>query len=338
MKPCTLNPNLGARLALACPCFSAINEASMENTASLPAWPHYGRGLLRPSFSAIRRCAGAAFVRVVLAGCVLAGSLSAKAQDKLIVPDGSAPSGESLLLPLSIAGPSPVVAMQFDVRFTKSIVDVLGPITAGDSNHRVMSREVGEGLRRVVVFSRSNALLPKDVVIDLPMLMAGTAPGTPSPMLRIEGLCFALENGTKITPAIQRGPIDSWFASNFTPAELQVPSIYGDDRDPDGDGLPNIVEFGVGGSPFTWDAPLLPAVTTETGPGGEDLWRMTYRKSKMANGVVVEPQISGNLVDWTALTATPTGAEDAVSIEFKAAVDRAASPRKFMRLNVRRSE
>lgn len=266
--------------------------------------------------------------------------------DKLIVPDGSAPAGESLLLPLSIAGPSPVVAMQFDVRFTKSIVDVLGPIAAGDSNHRIMSREVSAGLRRVVVYSRSNALLPKDVIIDLPMVMmvAGAPPppggssASPSPMIRIEGLCFALENGTKITPAIQRGPVDSWFFSHFTPAELQVPSIYGDSSDPDGDGLPNLIEFGVGGSPFTYDAPLLPAVTTETGPGGEDLWRMTYRKSKTANGVVIEPQISPNLVDWTALIATPTGAEDALSIEMTTSVDKAAAPRRFMRLSVRRSE
>ena len=105
--------------------------------------------------------------------------------------------------------------------------------------------------------------------------------------------------------------------------------LLGDESDPDGDGLPNLVEYGVGGSPLFYDALLLPAITTENGPGGEDLWRMTYRKSKTADGVVVEPQISGNLVDWTALTSTPTGEEDAVSIEFSAAVDRTGSPRQF---------
>ncbi len=260
------------------------------------------------------------------------------AQDKLIIPDAAAPAGESLLLPMAIAGPSPVVAMQFDVRFTKTIVDVLGPIAAGDSNHRVMSREVSEGLRRVVVYSRSNATLPKDVIIDLPVVMAAANGGTVAPVLNVEGLCFALENGTKITPAIQRGPINTWFASHFTPQELRVPSIYGDGADPDGDGLPNLVEYGLGGLPFSADIPLVPAMTMEGGAGGEDLWTMTYRKSKTAAGVVVEPQISGNLVDWTALTATPTGAEDAVSIELSASVDRAASPRRYMRLSVKRSD
>lgn len=78
--------------------------------------------------------------------------------------------------------------------------------------------------------------------------------------------------------------------------------------------------------------------TTETGPGGEDLWRMTYRKSKSASGVVIEPLVSANLVDWTALTATPTGAEDALSIEMSVSADTAAAPRRFMRLKVRRSE
>ncbi len=270
-----------------------------------------------------------------LTALLLTGLASAQA-DKLIVPDGSAPSGESLLLPLSVAGPSPVVAMQFDVRYTKAIVEVLGPISATESNHRVVSREISAGLRRVVVFSRSNTLLPKDVVIDLPMVM-GEAAGAVSPMIRVEALCFALEDGTKITPSIQRGAIDRWFFSNFTLTDLQEPSVYGDDKDPDLDGLVNIVEYGLGGLPFVFDAPLVPAITPETGPGGEDRWKMTYRKSKLADGVVVEPQISGNLADWTTLPATPTGSEDAESIEFTAAMDRTAGPRQFMRLNVRRS-
>ncbi len=284
-------------------------------------------------------------------GCALGGKLSAllfsvlltagafgQTADKLIVPDAAAPSGESLLLPMSIAGTSPVVAMQFDVRFTKAVVDVLGPIAAGDSNHRVMSREVSEGLRRVVVFSRSNATLPKDVVIDVPMVMAASNGGPVAPVLKIEGLCFALENGTKITPSIQRGPIDTWLTTHFSATELQVPSIYGDDADPDGDGLPNLLEFGMGGSPLLSQPSLVPAITLETGPAGEDIWRMTYQKSKDASGVVVEPQVSDNLVDWTALTTIPTGSEDATTIQMTATFDRTGKARQFLRLNVRRTE
>lgn len=269
---------------------------------------------------------------------LLMPGMSVLGQDKLILPDAVAPSGESLLLPLSVAGSSPVVAMQFDVRYTKSVVDVLGPIAAGDSNHRVMSREVSEGLRRVVVFSRSNALLPKDVVIDLPMVMGAGNGGTVAPVLKIEGLCFALENGTKITPSIQRGPIDTWLSSNFTAQELSVPSIYGDNADPDGDGIPNLVEYAVGGSPLLSNAPLLPQVSLQNTIGGEEMMTLSYQKSKTAEGVVLEPQVSENLVDWTAVSSTTTGNEDALKIEFTASASKGTAPKKFMRLSVRRAE
>ncbi len=276
------------------------------------------------------------FLQFVLA-LALAGNAAAQSGDKLIVPDGSAPSGKSLLLPMSIAGPSPVVAMQFDIRYTKAIVDVLGPIAAGNSNHRVMSREVIAGLRRVVVFSRSNATLPKDVVIDLPMVMA-LSEGQPSPILRIEGLCFALENGTKITPTIQRGPLYAWFAANFTAAELEIPAIYGDASDPDGDGIPNLMELAMGGAPWLFDGALSPQLSLETGVGGENLLSLTWLKSKAAAGVVLEPQLSENLVDWTTATAQLTGAEDASSVEWEVVVDRTGKTKMFMRLSVRRSE
>jgi hypothetical protein len=269
-------------------------------------------------------------------GGLLATSALAQSPDKLIVPDGSAPAGESLLLPMSLAGPSPVVAMQFDIRFTKSIVDVLGPIAAGDSNHRVMSREVLEGLRRVVVFSRSNATLPKDVVIDLPMVMAVTE-DQPSPMLRIEGLCFALANGTKITPQIERGPLDAWFAGHFTPAELQVPSIYGDRSDPDGDGLPNLMEFALGGSPWLFDSSLRPQLDLLFGTGGEPWISMAWWKSRDAAAVTLEPQVSDNLFDWTTVAAHPTGAETTSAIEWEVIIDRTGHSKLFMRLSVRRA-
>jgi len=264
--------------------------------------------------------------------------IAAVAQDKLILPDAAAPPGESILLPMSIAGTSPVVAMQFDVRFTKEVVDVLGPIAAGDSNHRVMSREMSDGLRRVVVFSRSNAVLPKDVIIDLPMVMASGNGSTVAPVLRIQGVSFALEDGTQVTPVIQRGPIDEWLLGHFSAADLQVPSIYGDNADIDTDGLPNLVEYALGGSPFTFDGPLVPVVGIVNNAGGEGLLKLTWHKSRSASGVVIEPQFSENLVQWTPLAASPTGVEDAASIEFSASLDRNAKAKAFLRLNVRRQE
>lgn len=265
-------------------------------------------------------------------------AFSAAAQDRLIVPDAAAPPGESLLLPMSIAGTSPVVAMQFDVRFTKAVVDVLGPIAAGDSNHRVMSREMSEGLRRVVVFSRSNAVLPKDVIIDLPMVMASGNGSTVAPVLRIQGVSFALEDGTQVTPVIQRGPIDEWFFENFTAADLQEPSIYQDSADTESDGLPNLMEYALGGTPFVNDAALVPAMGIVNPVGGGNLLTLTWRKSKSASGVVIEPQFSENLVQWSPLVASPTGTEDATSVEFSASLDRNSRPKAFLRLTVKRQE
>lgn len=72
--------------------------------------------------------------------------------------------------------------------------------------------------------------------------------------------------------------------------------------DPDGDGVGNLLEFVLGGTPTSPDAAAtLPVVTTTTGSGGPALV-LTYQRALAAAGVALAVETSTDLAQWTAVT------------------------------------
>ena len=53
-------------------------------------------------------------------------------------------------------------------------------------------------------------------------------------------------------------PYDAWRAQYFTATELTNAAVSGDAADPDGDGIPNLVEFAFNLNPRTVSHPALP--------------------------------------------------------------------------------
>ena len=103
-----------------------------------------------------------------------------------------------------------------------------------------------------------------------------------------------------------------WRALYFTAAELSQVPISGDSKDPDGDGVPNLLEYGMGGDPRVYEATLLPKQTVS----GENLV-YTYQVDTSSSGFVIRPQSSKLLTPleaWTNLTSTVKSTDGNIQI------------------------
>jgi hypothetical protein len=85
----------------------------------------------------------------------------------------------------------------------------------------------------------------------------------------------------------------SWVAGAFPPAEAADPQISGPDRDPDGDGLANLLERLFGRDPIIADAGELPAVSFENG-----MAVLRFDRSVAAGDIEAEVTYSEDLVEW----------------------------------------
>lgn len=271
-------------------------------------------------------------------GFLILGGQMAGAADQLIVGDPRTSAEPTSILPLAIAGTSPVTALQFDVEFTASLFNIGPAVAVTETNHRADSRLIAENRRRVVLYSRSNAVLAKDVILDLPVSALDSAGGN-APQVRVVNICFTLADGTRVIPTVKRGEISQWFADFFNATEMDDPLVISDTADPDGDGLSNLVEYGIGGHPRVAERALAPRLAITIDPvSGQPRWTFLYRQSRLATGVTFAPETSQNLLNWVSATAFPTGVEDSQSIEYRVTLSSPQNPTTFFRLGISRSQ
>ena len=97
---------------------------------------------------------------------------------------------------------------------------------------------------------------------------------------------------TNATVNIFDRPINNWLRGNFTSGELGNPLISGDSANPDGDSLPNLMEYALGTAPKSVEAnPFVPGISN-------GVFNVTYPLSKNAIDVLLTPEWSTNLVNW----------------------------------------
>ena len=123
----------------------------------------------------------------------------------------------------------------------------------------------------------------------------------------------AYDNGPSSTPRnlqlseldfyerAQPGTFGDWQLHHFTDAQLTNAAIGIAPADPDGDGVPNLLEFVVGGDPLVPDATN--AVLKATATGGQFYFQFQER-SALGN-VARQFQASGDLLTWTNLAPPP---------------------------------
>jgi len=118
-----------------------------------------------------------------------------------------------------------------------------------------------------------------------------------------------------------------WSAQKFTSAELANPLISGDEADPDGDRIPNLLEYAMGLEPKVAN-PSLPNIVIQDG-----FATSTYTRLKAAADVTLTLEGSTDLVNWNSTFTGPVQIIDQGPIETVTVQDSiSANAARFYRL------
>lgn len=129
------------------------------------------------------------------------------------------------------------------------------------------------------------------------------------------------------------GTWQTWRARHFTTEELNRDDISGSLADPDGDGLPNLSEYALGGDPFQPDSDVLPAVAI-----ANDRLSLTFTRiadPALLYCVQATDDLGGTAV-WTNIWTSTGMANGPGLVTVFDAVALVASSRRFLRLRVQR--
>ena len=128
----------------------------------------------------------------------------------------------------------------------------------------------------------------------------------------------------------------AWENDHFSTAELSNAAVSAASADPDGDGVPNLLEYALGHNPHVADGGVVLALTNQVA-GGTNFLYITHHRNHYLSGVTVTYQTSTNATSWTDATAevisdTQIDAQKDLLTVRVAATD----PSTFLRLKVHR--
>ncbi len=148
-------------------------------------------------------------------------------------------------------------------------------------------------------------------------------------------LLYAIGINTNATVTIADKPVDDWRWDNFGP-DANNPAIAGDAADPDGDGIPNLAEYGMGLDPKTAGAIGQPTASVTN-----DYLTFSYRENKQATDVTYNVEACSNLASnsWSSTGLTELSRVDSntfwyVTIRDNVPINSATN--RFMRLRITR--
>lgn len=155
----------------------------------------------------------------------------------------------------------------------------------------------------------------------------GRSPGTFQTTLSIQTVSGALPTvSIPVTLTVREDTgIESWRRTRFghpLPAEDSI-----DLADPDEDGMPNLLEFALGGDPLTGDAAAQLPVVVLMSDGRPAL---SFRRNRPATDLTYAVQSSSDLVEWTTVAVNPGSEGQMVTVPAQPG----AFSKRFLRLRV----
>jgi len=175
----------------------------------------------------------------------------------------------------SVVYPNGAVAAPVTVNYTAS-----GTATPGTDYAALpgsITIPAGAGATNIYITPLGNNLTTNQVTVTLTLTASAN---------------YGLTNLSSATAVISDRPINNWLRGNFTTGELGNPLISGDAANPDGDGLPNLLEYATGYPPKTANLnPFSPAVTN-------GFFQITFPQSKAATDVGLTVEWSPDLMNW----------------------------------------
>lgn len=151
---------------------------------------------------------------------------------------------------------------------------------------------------------------------------------------------FSLSAGSPATATVtlEDKPYDAWRFDHFTSAELADTALSGPSGDPDGDGLPNLMEYALGGAPKTADAPSHQARVSLIA----DHLTLDYTRPNSVSDVSYTVEWSNDLQTWSTgntfieQVSSTTNADATITVSSRAVAVLSTNPRQFIRLRISR--
>lgn len=283
---------------------------------------------------------------VLLLTLILPAMAAGLRADVLYLNHTSGQPGTQVAADVKLRNERRIVGLQFDLRIPAGqAVPGISLVGEGMEKHRLGSRLVADRLK-VVVHSPTNAELPDGDILSIPLTLS---PGSPQggPALKVENLIFTNAAGQTIAGSVYYHPLEVWRQDHFTQAQLGDPEVVGDFKDPDGDGLTNIMEFLFATDPLKKDGKDIATQTLErkTVPGqsgGPVLFSFDFPRAIGTDGVELWIESSADMKTWQRENAVPVrtgvtgGGKELMRISVES--NPAALPRRFFRLGVSRAE
>jgi DNA-binding beta-propeller fold protein YncE len=126
-----------------------------------------------------------------------------------------------------------------------------------------------------------------------------TGLGAPPSLLQDSSLAAVL--GDPLDNTGGGSSYNAWLGTHFAPAQLANPAISADDADPDHDGLPNLIDYLVGGSPLVFDSGL----RIQRANGATTL---QANRDTRTRGYHLIVEVTGDFDEWEILAESVNGA------------------------------